>query len=243
MNKPIRVLIVEDSADDAAILLRMLHHAGYEVVQERVETADAMRAALEKQVWDIVLSDHKMPHFSSEEALALLRDKGLDVPFIIVSGSIGEEAAVAVMKAGAHDYITKGNLARLSPAIERELRDAEVRLQRKRTEEVLRRRSEELARSNAELAWFNRVAAGRELRMIELKQKVNDLSRQLGQPAPYAQVDLSGIAMPEGSGEAAVSKPPEGGEPAWCPGQGVAPGATQHENQSRTAPPQEGRPS
>src|SRR5215213_7742726 len=138
MGVPLRVLLVEDSEDDALLLLRELRRGGYEPLCERVDTAAAMEAALEERAWDIVISDHSMPAFSSSAALELLRRKGFDMPFIIVSGQIGEDVAVAAMKAGAHDYIMKDNLARLNTAIERELREAEGRKERRRAEEALR---------------------------------------------------------------------------------------------------------
>lgn len=136
---PLRVLLVEDSADDALLLLHELKRGGYEVIHERVDTAECMRLALEKQDWDIVISDHAMPTSSAPAALELLRENGWrDLPFIIVSGHIGEDAAVKAMKAGAHDFVAKDSLARLVPVIERELRDAEERRQRRRAQEALR---------------------------------------------------------------------------------------------------------
>jgi len=132
MAIPLRVLIVEDSEPDARLMLRELRAAGYEPAWERVETPDAMRAALERQPWDVVLADYTMPHFSALAALRLLQEKEIDLPFIVVSGTIGEERAVAMMKAGAHDYVLKGNLTRLAPAIAREMRDVEVRRDRRR---------------------------------------------------------------------------------------------------------------
>lgn len=134
----LRVLLVEDSEDDAALTLRQLKKGGYEPSSKRVDTPDAMRAALEVNEWDIILSDYNMPEFSGPAALALLRSTGIDLPFIVISGAMGEESAVALMKAGAHDYIMKDNLARLIPAIERELREAEVRRARRRAEADLR---------------------------------------------------------------------------------------------------------
>ena len=142
-RQQLRVLLVEDSADDALLLLRELKRGGYEVLHERVDTAECMRAALEKQDWDVVVSDHAMPTFSAPAALELLRENGWrELPFIIVSGHIGEDAAVKAMKAGAHDFIAKDTLARLVPAIERELRDAEERRERRRTQEALREAEE-----------------------------------------------------------------------------------------------------
>ena len=134
MNIPLRVLLIEDSEDDAVLLLRELRYGGYETVFERVDTSVAMNAALERQTWDVVISDYSMPQFSAPAALTLLQKKELDLPVIIVSGSIGENTAVALMKAGAHDFILKGNLARLVPAIERELRESTERRDRKRAE-------------------------------------------------------------------------------------------------------------
>jgi len=138
MNKQLRVLIIEDSEDDALLLLRELRNGGYEPVVERVETPEAMKAALEKKEWDLIISDYVLPKFSGLAALAIIKESGLDLPFIIVSGNIGEDIAVEAMKAGAHDYIIKGNLKRLVPAVERELREAEVRRERKLAEEKIR---------------------------------------------------------------------------------------------------------
>ena len=140
MSKPLRVLIVEDSEDDALFLLHELRKGGYTVTSERVDTAPAMSAALEKQAWDVVIADYVMPYFSAPNALILLKGKGIDLPFIVVSGKIGEDIAVATMKAGAHDYIMKGNLKRLVPAVERELREAVERQERRWAEESIRRR-------------------------------------------------------------------------------------------------------
>lgn len=162
MGIPLRVLIVEDSEDDAQLLLRALRLGGHDSTFERVDTPGAMLAALEKQTWDIVIADYVMPRFSGLAALKVLQQRALDLPFIVVSGQIGEDTAVEAMKAGAHDYITKGNLARLVPAVERELREAAIRTERKRAQEALRKaheeleervkeRTAELARANEEL--------------------------------------------------------------------------------------------
>jgi PAS domain S-box-containing protein len=126
---PLRVLLVEDSEDDALLLARYFERAGYEPSVRRVETADEMRRALSEShtQWDVVLADFKLPNFSAPAALHLLKHMGQDVPFIVMSGAISEETAVEAMRAGAHDYVSKQNLARLVPAIEREIREARAR--------------------------------------------------------------------------------------------------------------------
>jgi len=138
---PLRVLIAEDSEDDARLLLRELERAGFDPAYERVDRAAAMQAALDRHPWDLVIGDYSMPEFSGPAALALLRARDLDTPFIFVSGTIGEDVAVEAMKAGAQDFLTKGNLRRLIPAIERELRDAEVRRERRRAQTALLERA------------------------------------------------------------------------------------------------------
>jgi diguanylate cyclase (GGDEF)-like protein len=138
MSRPLRVLIVEDSEDDTQLLLRELHRGGYNPTFEQVETPEAMRAALAREKWNIVISDYSMPHFSGPAALRILQESGQDLPFIIVSGTIGEDIAVQAMKAGAHDYMMKSNLKRLVPAIERELKEAAIRLERKQSDEMIR---------------------------------------------------------------------------------------------------------
>jgi signal transduction histidine kinase/DNA-binding response OmpR family regulator len=135
MSKRLRALIVDDSENDAALLALELRRGGYDVTCERVETPATMNSALAKQTWDLIISDYTMPHFSGLDALELLKNTGIDVPFLMVSGSIGEETAVDVMKAGAHDYLMKDNLRRLVPSVDRELREAEVRRERRRIEE------------------------------------------------------------------------------------------------------------
>jgi PAS domain S-box-containing protein len=137
-GRPLRVLLVEDNEDDAYFLLRELQRGGYTVSCERVDTAEAMRAALAQQSWEVVVADYVMPHFSGLAALTELQASGQDLPFIVVSGTIGEDIAVAAMKAGAHDYLMKGKLARLAPAIDRELREAEARRQRRQARQELR---------------------------------------------------------------------------------------------------------
>src|SRR5438876_6022205 len=141
MHVPLRVLIAADSEDDARLLLRELERADYQPTYERVDAPAAMTAALDRQAWDLVIGDYSMPAFSGPAALALLRARDLDTPFIFVSGTIGEDVAVEAMKAGAQDFLTKGNLRRLIPAIQRELRDAEVRRERRRAQTALLERA------------------------------------------------------------------------------------------------------
>jgi PAS domain S-box-containing protein len=130
MKQPLRVLLVEDSDDDAQLVLRELDRGGYQVTAQRVDTAEAMAAALRDSTWDMVISDFTMPSFSAIAALRVFRKSGLDAPFIVVSGTIGEESAVEALKAGAHDFLVKGRFARLVPAIERELREVRIRAER-----------------------------------------------------------------------------------------------------------------
>jgi two-component system cell cycle sensor histidine kinase/response regulator CckA len=137
MARRLRLLLVEDSPDDALLLVRHLTREGWGIDVVRVETSAAFTEALQRGGWDLVVADYALPTFSGPEALALLKSRGVDLPFIIVSGTIGEDIAVAAMKAGAHDYVLKDNLARLGPAIERELGEAEGRRERGRTERAL----------------------------------------------------------------------------------------------------------
>ena len=137
MKAPLRVLVVEDSEFDAQMMISLLRKGGYDVTSERVETPDAMKTALANRTWDVVLSDYNLPDFHAPAALQLIKDSGLDLPFIIVSGGIGEDIAVAAMKSGAHDYLMKGNLHRLLPAVERELREAANRAGQREAKKAL----------------------------------------------------------------------------------------------------------
>ncbi|MFC1928364.1 ATP-binding protein [Chloroflexota bacterium] len=134
MAIPLRVLIIEDSDSDAALNVRELEKAGYKVTHEIVSTDTEMKAFLHTQTFDLIISDHNLPQFDSLKALAILKESGLDIPFIVVSGTIGEETAVKIMKAGAHDYVMKGNLSRLGTSTERELREVEIRKQHRQTQ-------------------------------------------------------------------------------------------------------------
>jgi phosphoserine phosphatase RsbU/P len=144
MSKPLRILVIEDSEDDTLFLLRELKRGGFEPTFQRVDNMSALSAALDHAEWDVIISDHTLPGFGSLHALDLVRQRGLDVPFIVVSGTIGEEAAVNVMKAGANDYVMKGRLNRLQPAIERELGDARSRRCRREAEAAQARSEREL---------------------------------------------------------------------------------------------------
>jgi GAF domain-containing protein len=144
MTTPLHVLIADDSEEDILLSMGALRQGGYEVMYERVDTPQLMAAALTAKNWDLVIADYTMPHFRGTEALQMVKERGLDVPFIFVSGTISEETAVEAMKSGAHDYVLKGNLRRLLPAVERELREAEIRRERKLAEHKAQRHLERL---------------------------------------------------------------------------------------------------
>jgi len=137
MNKPIRVLIVEDSEDDTLLLVRQLKKEGYNPTYNQVDTAEAMSDAFEKQTWDVILCDNSIPGFSTFEAFDLYKEKMLDLPFIIVSGAIVYENAVAIMKAGAHDYILKNDLAKLAPTIYRALCKTKNRKKKNKADQLM----------------------------------------------------------------------------------------------------------
>ena len=137
MSAPLRLLLVEDSEDDALLVVRELQRGGYQVAYERVATDPALRAALDRQAWDLIIADHSMPGFSGTAALALVRESERNAPVIFVSGTLGEDVAVESMKAGAADYVIKGNLKRLLPAVARELREAQLRGAHRRAKDVL----------------------------------------------------------------------------------------------------------
>ncbi|HTA02843.1 MAG TPA: response regulator, partial [Streptosporangiaceae bacterium] len=149
ITMPVRALIIDDSDDDALLIVTHLRRGGIELTYERAETMQAIAETLTARPPDIVLCDYNLPGFSAQDALRMLQDSGLDASFILVSGAVGEETAAAIMKAGAHDFILKDRLSRLVPAVERELRDAQVRRQRRGAEAALRH-SEERFRLLAE---------------------------------------------------------------------------------------------
>ncbi|MDR3700570.1 MAG: response regulator [Candidatus Sulfopaludibacter sp.] len=145
MAETLRLLQVEDSESDAALVVRLLRKAGYDVHSKRVDGPGDMRAALDTEAWDVIIADHRMGQFDAPGALKILHETGRDIPFIVASGSIGEELAVTMMKSGAHDYVLKNNLARLAPAVDREIREARTRRERIEAEKKLRDSEERLA--------------------------------------------------------------------------------------------------
>lgn len=202
MGIPIRLLIVEDSTDDAELILVELRQAGYDPVWERVQTAEGMKAALEHAPWDLVVSDYSMPQFDAPAALNLLNRSGRDVPFIVVSGSIGEDIAVAMMRTGAHDYVLKQNLARFVSAVQRELREAENRRQQRITaqakhelEKERHQLLERLKQENEDLAALTRVTANA-ISTLDL----NDLLRVLlMRMMEVMKADTATILLAEGA--------------------------------------------
>jgi len=175
MHIPLRVLLIEDSQDDALLLLHELRRCEYDPVFERVDTPASMQAALEGQTWDVIIADYSLPRFSAMDALALCKERAIDAPFIIVSGTIGDEKAVAAMKAGAHDFLTKGNLVRLGPAIQRELREVEIRRACKRAETALQKANEEL---EAKVAERTRALVRANLQLRKAIHKLKKFSRE-----------------------------------------------------------------
>ena len=169
MIDPLRVLIVEDSEDDTLLIARELNKGGLTTRHLRVDTPATLQAALDESSWDIVITDHNLPEFGSEAAIQQVKQSGHDLPIIIVSGTIGEEVAVAAMKSGAHDYIMKDNMARLVPAIERELREAKNRQDHLQAQKTI----EHLAYHDVLTGLFNRAEFERRLELA-LKNASSD---------------------------------------------------------------------
>jgi PAS domain S-box-containing protein len=139
MSKPLRVLFVQDSEADAEVIAGELRRGGFDPSYERVDTQASFQAALQWKTWDVIIADYKLPRFNGLMALGIARETGLDIPFILVPGTIGEGLAVTAMKAGAQDYVLKDQLARLPAAVEREVREARVRRRKRETELALER--------------------------------------------------------------------------------------------------------
>lgn len=188
MSTPLLVLLVEDSEDDARLILRELSRGGYTVTAVRVETADEFRRELDRRPWDLVLSDYALPHFGGAQALQIVRESGRDLPFIFVSATIGEDVAVAAMKAGAHDYVMKGNLARLVGAVDRELRDAVDRRLHRAAEEQVRISEHKYRHLFQSMSDAALLIAGENDRIIDANEQAGVLFGQtrdeiLGQPS------------------------------------------------------------
>ena len=180
MGKPIQVLIVEDRAPDAELLVRELRRAGYEPEWKRVETEPDFLAELGRSP-DIILSDYSLPQFNGLAAAKLLQSRGLNIPFILISGTVGEDVAVEAMKHGASDYLLKDRTARLGVAVEQALEKQRLVQERKKAEEEIKAQLRELQR-------WHEVMLGREGRNLELKREVNELLAQLKQPPRYFDV-------------------------------------------------------
>jgi two-component sensor histidine kinase len=174
VNEVLRVLQVEGSILDASSSERALAKAGYSLHCERVVTAAEMRAALAEQPWDVIISDYRLPQFDAPAALLLLHESGHDIPFIVVSSAIGEELALAIMKSGAQDYLLKNDLARLAPAVERELRDARTRKDRAMVAGALQESEERVEAQRATLERQTVSLQQRETLLREVHHRVKN---------------------------------------------------------------------
>jgi two-component sensor histidine kinase len=172
--EPLRILQVEDLPSDAALTERALTKAGYTVYSERVATALEMRAALAKQPWDLIVADYRLAEFDAKSALSLLHESGHDIPFIVVSGELGEELAVSMMKAGAQDYLLKRNLARLAPAVEREIGDVRARRGRDVAERALDESEQRFTAQGATLQRQTNLLHQRETMLREIHHRVKN---------------------------------------------------------------------
>lgn len=199
MARLLHILLLEDSESDALLVERQLKVGGYEPVCQRVDTEPGFEAALAREGWDLIIADYHLPGFDALAALRLLQESGIDLPFIIVSGVIGEEVAVSAMKSGAHDYIVKGSLGRLVPAVERELRDVQVRRQRRLAEEELRNSREQLRALAAHL---------QSVREEERKLITREIHDELGQSLTGFKMDLAWIRNRLQPGEDPLQRQP-----------------------------------
>lgn len=191
MGPRLRVLFVEDSDDDMHLVIREIQKGGYELEWDRVDTRTDMQAALEDRSWDLIISDHSMPQFSSMQALEVLKSSGQDLPFILVSGSIGEDAAVSALKAGSSDFLVKGNWARLIPAIQRELMDMQARREGRLAREALQE-SERRFRTLIENGLDEIVVLDAQLKPIYMSPSVFRASEnsweEMAAAAPFSSV-------------------------------------------------------
>ncbi len=194
MRLPLRVLLIEASKDDAHVIEHELKRSNYELTIHRVEIAATLQAALDRQEWDIVISDYLLPEFGGLEALKLVHNSGIDLPFLIVSDIVGEEVAVAAMVAGADDYLLKNSLARLGPTIERELRKAKIRRERREAVEALRQANEELESKIAERTLAISLA-NQQLLMEIYERKQTEKELQAQREFTTKLIDNSGVAI------------------------------------------------
>jgi len=179
---PLNALSLEDSVNDFEIIRAHLLEAGYKLKISRVETESEFRASLQNNHYDIILADFKLPGYDAFEALSLCNEVCPEIPFICISGSIGEETAIELIKKGAVDYVLKDRLARLPSVVKRALEEAKEKSDRRQAEEALLKKMKELQQ-------FQDLTVGRELRMIELKKEVNELLKQAGREAKYKIVE------------------------------------------------------
>jgi DNA-binding NtrC family response regulator len=177
MTTPLKILIAEDSIDDVELVVAELRRAGFDPTWKRVDTEPDFVAELEKRP-DLVMADFSMPQFDGLRAAQITRDSGLDIPFILISGTVGEELAVEAMKRGAADYFLKDRIARLGQSVTQALNQKQMRLERKRAEAALQSQFSELQR-------WQEAILDREERIIELKHEVNELLGKLKQPNRY----------------------------------------------------------
>ncbi|CAN0193513.1 unnamed protein product, partial [Phaeothamnion confervicola] len=187
LQRPLRLLIAEDDEGDAELLVSYLEFEKYQVEARRVQTREDFRIALESQTWDVIISDHRMPRFSGREALEMVQEAGLDIPFIVVSGTMGEETAIEYMKAGARDYLLKGHLKRLAPALRRELHEATIRRSGRDAEEA-RRESQARYRQIVE-------AASEGIFMVDTRSRVIFANRRLGEMLGYENERMLGYSI------------------------------------------------
>jgi two-component sensor histidine kinase len=174
VSDTLRVLLVEGSPDDAALIVRALTKSGYAVYSERVVNAQEMKTALSRQAWDLIVADHRLPEFGAPSVLQPLHDSGKDIPFIVVSGAISEEVAAAMMRAGAQDYVLKRDLGRLAPAVDREIRDARTRREREQAETALGASEQQLIVERAALGRQTALLHERETMLREIHHRVKN---------------------------------------------------------------------